>query len=140
MQWFFDREYSRLDKWAENGHSAREMIEKATQMVVDDLLTVRPFIPVLFEFISLSARNQAVGNVVRKSMYGFMERIEPVFADGIETGEFKDHNPRDLVLAYGALIEGTILVWSYDLKNLNFPEIMSNSMKIFLDGIMKEKN
>jgi AcrR family transcriptional regulator len=137
MQWFFRLEYSLIDKIALEELSARETIEKVTQLVVDDLISMRPFIPVLFEFISLSARNKTVGRVVRESMYGFMDRIEPVFKRGIENGEFKDNLiPHDLVLAYGALIEGTILVWSYDLNNFNFAEALSSSERIFLDGIM----
>ncbi len=135
LEWFFDREYSRFDKWTEENYSAREMLEMAARMVVDDLLSIRPFMPVMLEFISQSSRNQTVGAVVQKSMYGFLEKIIPIFERGIEGGEFKNENPSQFAYAYGAIIEGTILIWSYDLKKIDFAELLHNSMRIFLDGI-----
>ncbi|MFN2146293.1 MAG: TetR/AcrR family transcriptional regulator, partial [Anaerolineales bacterium] len=129
LEWFFGREYSRFDKWVEENHSVREVLEMVTQMVVDDLMSIRPFMPVMFEFISQSSRNQTVGAVVQKSMYGFLEKITPIFERGIENGEIKDVDPVQLAYAYGAIIEGTILIWSYDLKKIDFADLMQNSMR-----------
>lgn len=137
MQWFFEREYSMMAKWLESDEPPRVILEKTAQMVIDDLVSVRAFVPILFEFISLSFRNSAVGEVVRENMYGFFERLEPVFQAGIDNGVFEDKDARNMALAYGALIEGSIMIWSYDPKGLDFESMTLSSIKIFLDGITK---
>jgi AcrR family transcriptional regulator len=138
LQWFFEREYSKMGEWIEAGVSPREILNRTTQLVIDDLLSLRLFMPVMFEFISLSFRNQTVGKVVRESLYGFIEKLTPIFQDGIDSGVFIDEDARDLVYAYGALVEGSILVWSYDMNAINFEQMTKKSVGLYLDGITKK--
>ena len=139
LEWFFQKEYSNFEKLGEGEISARGKIEKVTQTFLDGLLAIRPFIPVMYEFFSLSARNPRVGEAIRNSLYGFMEQIQPVFEKGVENREFKNLDPESLVFTYGALIEGTLLIWSCDVEKIDLRETLTNSLKIFFDGIMKEK-
>lgn len=138
LQWFFEREYSKMDEWVKAGASPREILDRTTQQVIEDLLSLKMFMPVLFEFISLSFRNQTVGKVVRESMYGFIDKLTPVFQDGIDSGVFIKEDARDLVFAYGALIEGSILVWSYDINTIDFAQMTQKSVGLYLDGITKK--
>lgn len=138
LQWFFEREYSKMDEWVKAGASPREILDRTTLQVIEDLLSLKMFMPVLFEFISLSFRNQTVGKVVRESMYGFIDKLTPVFQDGIDSGVFIEEDARDLVFAYGALIEGSILVWSYDINTIDFAQMTQKSVGLYLDGITKK--
>lgn len=138
LQWFFEREYSVLESWLESEESPREIVYKTGQMVVSDLFSLKIFIPVMYEFIALSFRNPTVGNVIRKNLYEFVDRMELVFQKGIDLGEFDDKGTREMVLAFGALLEGSILIWSYDLNNVDLESIVNSSTLIFLDGISKK--
>lgn len=138
LQWFFEREYSNLESWLTSEESPSEIVNKTGQMVVNDLLSLKIFIPVMYEFIALSFRNPIVGDVIRKNLYEFIERMELVFQKGIDLGEFADKGTKEMVLAFGALLEGSILIWSYDLKNVDLEAIVNSSTQIFLDGITKD--
>ena len=137
LQWFFEREYSKLSEWIEAGASPRVILDRTTQLVIEDLLSLRLFMPVMFEFISLSFRNQTVGKVVRESLYAFIEKLTPIFQEGIDSGVFIEEDARDLVFAYGSLMEGSILVWSYDMNAIDFEHMTKKSVGLFLDGITK---
>jgi len=41
----------------------------------------------------------------------------------------------DVAMAFGSIIEGSILLWSYDMNNVDFRALITNSVSIFLDGI-----
>ena len=139
LQWFFEREYSVLESWLESDVSPRDIVIKTGQMVVTDLLALKIFIPVMYEFIALSFRDTTVGNVIRKNLHEFIERMELVFQKGIDLSEFEDKGAKEMVLAFGALLEGSILIWSYDLKKVDLEAIVNSSTKIFLDGITIDK-
>lgn len=138
LQWFFESEYSKIEEWSSTGVDTREILDRTAEMVIEDVHKIRMFMPVMFEFISLSFRNQTVGKALRESLYGFIDNLTPVFKAGVDAGTFVKTDPRDLVFAFGSLIEGSILVWSYDMKNIDFAEMTRTSVQLYLDGISKK--
>ena len=138
LQWFFESEYSKIEEWSSTGVDTREILDRTAEMVIEDVHKIRMFMPVMFEFISLSFRNQTVGKALRESLYGFIDNLTPVFKAGVDAGTFVKTDPRDLVFAFGSLIEGSILVWSYDMKNIDFAEMTRTSVQLYLDGITKK--
>ena len=138
LQWFFESEYSKIEEWISTGVDTREILDRTAEMVIEDVHKIRMFMPVMFEFISLSFRNQTVGKALRESLYGFIDNLTPVFKAGVDAGTFVKTDPRDLVFAFGSLIEGSILVWSYDMKNIDFAEMTRTSVQLYLDGITKK--
>ena len=138
LQWFFEREYSKIDEWADSGLPPRAILDQTTQLVIDDLLSIHRFMPVMFEFISLSFRNQTVGKAVRESLHSFIDKLAPIFQEGIDSGAFIGGDPRDLAFAYGALVEGSIMVWSYDMQAIDFERMTKTNVNLLLDGITKK--
>ncbi|HAY83412.1 MAG TPA: hypothetical protein DCY42_00425 [Chloroflexi bacterium] len=137
---FFDREFSKIEAWSIRDVSARDLLQKLVDMLVEDLLLEKQFMPILYEFWAMSFRNPTVGKFIRESMYRYLDLLVPLVQRGIDTGEFRDLAARDIAMALGAIIEGSILLWSYDLDNLDFQKLISNSVSIFLDGIQDTSN
>jgi AcrR family transcriptional regulator len=137
MTSFFDREFSRIEEWASKEESSRNLLQNLVNMIVEDLLSVKPFMSILYEFWAMSFRNRTVGKFIRESMHRYLDLIVPVVQRGIDQGEFKELDARDVAMALGAILEGSILLWSYDLNNIDFKSLITNSVTIFLDGIEK---
>ena len=136
---FFDREFSIVEEWVNNADSARNILQDLSNLVVKDLVSVKPFMPIMHKFWAISQRNNTAGKVIRDSMHRYIEMIVPIIQRGIDEGEFKDLDALDLAMAYGAIIEGSILLWSYDMNNLDFQKLITQSVTIFLDGIENPK-
>jgi len=132
---FFDREFSKIEEWVAHEDSARNVLQKLINLVVDDLLSFKPYMSILYEFWAMSFRNESVAAFIREYMHRYLDMIVPVVQRGIDTGEFRDLNAADVAMAFGAMIEGSILLWSYDLDQVDFQELVTNSVTIFLDGI-----
>jgi len=131
----FEREIVTVAEYAGKGNSAREALEKMGDLISSDLIATKPFISIIYEFWAMSFRNKAIGKVIRDFLWQYVELFVPVFERGVENGEFRELDPRDTAMAFGAILEGSILVWSYDMDNLDFKHLISSSIKIFLDGI-----
>lgn len=131
----FEREISTISEYTIQGESARDTLEKMAELVSEDLIKMRPFISIMYEFWAMSFRNKAIGNVIRDFLWRYVEVFIPVFERGVQNGEFKQLDPKDTAVAFGTVIEGSILVWSYDMDNLDFKHLMESGVKIFLDGI-----
>lgn len=131
----FEREITAISEYAAQDSSARDLLAKMAILISEDLLKMKPFISIVYEFWAMSFRNKAIGNVIREFLWQYVEIFVPIFERGIEEGEFRLLDAKDTAMAFGAMIEGSILIWSYDMDNLDFRHLMKNSVDIFLDGI-----
>ena len=135
LESFFNREFSKMEEWLKQEGSGKALLSKLIDVFVEDMLTVEPFLAVLYEFWAMSFRNKRVKTFIRESMQRYLDLIAPVVKRGIDQGEFRDLNPHDVSVALGAMIEGSILLWSYDLDNVDFRKMLTNNFSIFLNGI-----
>jgi AcrR family transcriptional regulator len=132
---FFDREFSKIEEWVMQDDSARNLLQSLIDLIVEDLLSVKPFMSILYEFWAMSFRNKRIGKFIRESMHRYLDLIIPVVQRGIDQGEFKALDATDVAMAFGSIIEGSILLWSYDMNNVDFRALITKSVSIFLDGI-----
>jgi AcrR family transcriptional regulator len=132
---FFEVEMAVIRGLSVEGRTTREVLEEVNQLVVKDLTRIKVFMPILFEFISMTFRNKEAQKVVRDSLNSYIEILEPIIQTGIDRGDLREMDAHDAALAYGALLEGTILLWSYDLENYDFADLVGRTMNVFLDGI-----
>jgi hypothetical protein len=72
---------------------------------------------------------------LKKYINRYVDLLEPIIQHGIDSGEFRQVDVREVAIAMGAMIEGTLLLWVYD-KTLVKPEHHIHSgMKLLLEGI-----
>ncbi|MEJ2759148.1 MAG: TetR/AcrR family transcriptional regulator, partial [Anaerolineales bacterium] len=131
----FEREITTISEYVTHDSSAKGALARVATLISEDLLQMKPFISIVYEFWAMSFRNKAIGNVIREFLWQYVEIFVPIFERGIEDGEFRSLDAKDTAMAFGAMIEGSILIWSYDMDNLDFKQLMKNSVTIFLDGI-----
>lgn len=136
---FFNREFLMIEEWAVQEVSARALMQNLTSLIVEDLLSFKPFMSILYEFWAMSFRNEQVGDVIRQSMHQYLDLLVPIVQSGIDREEFRNLDAMDVAMAFGALFEGSILLWSYDLDNVDLRAMITNSVTIFLDGIENQK-
>jgi len=93
------------------------------------------FMPVTYEFLALAFRNKLVQKAIKQYMNSYVSLLDPMIQAGINSGEFKQVNPRDVSAAVGAIIEGTVLLWVYDHNLIDPGENIRTSINLLLDGV-----
>jgi TetR/AcrR family fatty acid metabolism transcriptional regulator len=94
--------------------------------------------PVIYEFYSLAFRNQAVRGVMKEYLRTFVTIIEPIVQHGMDQGEFRSGDARQIALAFGAQLEGTLLLWAYDPETMQVEEQLRLGAALVLKGLASQ--
>jgi len=63
--------------------------------------------------------------------------VTPIIQQGIDKGEFKEADASEIAITFGALLEGTILIWVYDSDLVDLEKNLRASIKLLMEGIIK---
>ncbi len=130
----FQREFRRLENLNQVAETATEVIWKITEVLTKEILGLLRLVPIVYQFLALAFRNKYVQKALKKYINRYLDILIPIIQRGIDSGEFRQVDAREVAVAMGAIMEGTLLLWVYD-KSLIDPEYHIHSgMKLLLEG------
>ncbi len=130
-------EVSRIRGLAAAAGTARQRLMSLTGSVTREIELIERFMPITFEFYSLAFRNRAVKKTFEGFFRIFVEGIQKVIEQGIERGEFRKVDAREIAVALTASIEGTLLLWVFEPRLVHREAQMSLAVDLILRGIEK---
>lgn len=131
----FQREFKMFDEIDLSTMSATETVNHFVDTVAKDIRLMLRLMPIAYEFLALAFRNKTVQKALKVYVNRYMDILVPIIENGIASGEFKEVDPKEVAIAMGAVLEGTILIWVYD-KSLVDPEVNIHSgMRLLLEGV-----
>jgi AcrR family transcriptional regulator len=133
---FFQQEFDFIARLSEDeSKTAQDKMASLTSVVLDDIVKMEFAMPIFFEFWSMSFRKKPVRKIFQKYMEKYVKLVVPLVEEGIAAGDFREGDAYDISMAYGALIEGSMVIWSYDPENVDLRALLSKNAEIFLDGL-----
>ncbi len=133
----FQREFSQLEKMKNEDTGAAEMITRLTELVIQDILSMLRLIPIFFNFLALAFRSKYVKKALEKYINRYLEIFIPIIERGIVSGEFRPMDASEAAIAGSAIIEGTILLWTYDSRIIDPEHHIRSGMSLLLEGMKK---
>jgi AcrR family transcriptional regulator len=131
----FQREFRQLENLDQETTSATEAIWKITDLLTKEILGLLRLVPIVYQFLALAFRNKYVQKALKKYINRYLDILVPIIQRGIDSGEFRQVDAREVAIAMGAMMEGTLLLWVYD-KSIVEPEYHIHSgMKLLLEGV-----
>jgi len=131
----FQREFRAFDEMDFSKMSSTEIVNRFVDTVAKDIKLMLRLMPIAYEFLALAFRNKTVQKALKVYVNRYMDILVPIIQRGIDSGEFKQVDAKEVAIAMGAVLEGTILIWVYD-KSLVDPEVhIRSGMKILLEGV-----
>ena len=131
----FQREFRVFGEMDYSEKSATETISIFVDTIAKDIKLMLRLMPIAYEFLALAFRNKTVQKALKVYVNRYMDVLVPIIENGIASGEFKEVDPKEVAIAMGAILEGTILIWVYD-KSLVDPEVnIRSGIKLLLDGV-----
>lgn len=131
----FDWETAHMREIIASDVSAPRKIEALIEITVQDLGKMKPLMPILFEFWSLSLRKESVNQAIKRYYQRFLNLIESVIQQGIAVGDFRQVDVARASIMFGAVFEGTMLMWAYFPDRVDFEEQFKITLDIFLQGL-----
>ena len=131
----FQREFKTFDELDYSKMSSTEIVNHFVDTIAKDIKLMLRLMPIAYEFLALAFRNKTVQKALKVYVNRYMNILVPIIENGIASGEFKEVDPKEVAIAMGAVLEGTILMWVYD-KSLVDPEVhIRSGMKLLLEGV-----
>ena len=141
---FLDRELQALEKIQQAKGPTAERIQDFVNLVVADIQNLKYFSSISFEFYAMALRSKRIQKLFTEYFNRFKEVITPIIEQGIREGEFRNVNSLEVVVAIGALIEGTILLYAFDPVAIDIEKYVNSGMNLILNGLLangsKESN
>lgn len=133
----FQREFKAFENIDVSTMSAAEAIWLFIDTVTKDIKYMLRLMPIAYEFLALAFRNKHVQGALKIYVNRYMSILIPIIQKGIDDGEFRPVDAREVAIAAGAILEGTILIWVYD-KSLVDPERhIRSGMELLLEGVAR---
>ena len=105
----FGVEFRKMQALPVEGQTARAGLEKFLDIFLQDLRGTIKIAPVIYEFYALAFRNATIRQVMHGYLHRFVTVLEPIVQHGIDSGEFVSGNARQITIAIGSAMEGTML-------------------------------
>ncbi|MBN2146273.1 MAG: TetR/AcrR family transcriptional regulator [Anaerolineales bacterium] len=131
----FGAEFHKLQSLSIEGQTARACLESFLEIFIADLQGMLKVAPVIYEFYALAFRNATVRRVMQEYLGRFVAILEPIVQHGMENGEFIAGDARQVTVAIGAALEGTLLLWAYAPDLVQPEQQLRLSMKLILEGL-----
>ena len=131
----FQREFRAFENLDLATISASEAIWAFVETTAKDIKMMMRLLPITYEFMGLAFRNKFVQKTFKTYLNHYLDLLIPIIQQGIDSGEFRPADPKEVAIAMGAVLEGTLLLWVYD-NSLIEPEIhLRSGMKLLLEGV-----
>jgi AcrR family transcriptional regulator len=131
----FQREFRVFENLDLTSMSATEAIWNFAETTSKDVKMMMRLLPITYEFMGLAFRNKLVQKAFKTYLNHYLNILIPIIQHGIDIGEFRPADPKEIAIAMGAILEGTLLLWVYD-NSLIEPEIhLRSGMKLLLEGV-----
>ena len=131
----FQREFRQMEKLAVADKTARACIEEFTDLATRDVSAMLRLLPIFYQFLALAFRNKYVQHALKQYLNSFLDILIPIIQRGIDCGEFRAVDAREVALAAGAIFEGTILLWIYDKTAVDPVRNIHSSIRLLMDGV-----
>lgn len=136
----FQREFTQFEKLDLDEQSAVDTVWKLTDRLATDILRMLRLIPIVYQFLALAFRNKYVQTALKKYINRYLDILVPIIQRGIDSGEFRPMDAREVAITMGAVIEGTLLLWVYDKGLIDPAHHIQTGMKLLLEGVQARPN
>jgi AcrR family transcriptional regulator len=131
----FRREFRVFENLDYTSMSATDAVWAFVETTAKDVKMMMRLLPITYEFMGLAFRNKFVQKTFKTYLNHYLDILIPIIQHGIDSGEFRPADAKEVAIAMGAILEGTLLLWVYD-NSLIEPEIhLRSGMKLLLEGV-----
>jgi len=134
----FQREFRAFENLDFASMSAADAIWTFVETTSKDVRIMTRLLPITYEFMGLAFRNKLVQKAFKAYLNRYMDILIPIIQHGIDAGEFRPAGAKEIALAMGAILEGTLLLWVYDSSLVEPEKHLRSGMKLLLEGVLSQ--
>ena len=138
---FLERELEDFKRISQGEGPIPDRFRTMMTMLASEMEKVSGLMPIIYEYYALAAREKTIRKMVDKYISSYIDLLENLIKEGVDRGELKEVQTRDVALSLVALMEGCMLIWVLMIYNERKPDLgklFLTSMDLVLDGLRSE--
>lgn len=135
LERIFSGVFKQIDQPRDEHISASEAITQFSEEAIRDYKIMVRILPLAYEFLALAFRNKTVQKALSMYLRQYMAALVPIIQRGIDSGEFRPVDAKDVAIATGSILEGTVLLWVYDSSLVDIEHHIRTGMQLLVTGI-----
>ncbi len=136
MTTFFSSGMPELKQLVNSSGSASAKLRDFLELAVAETNKMMQFRPVVQELYVLALRDKTVKKLAKKEFEGYHKMLESIITRGIDQGEFKKVEPHQVANSILSLMEGTILIWSLGIRNIEIGTQIRNGVNSLIAAMI----
>lgn len=136
----FQREFSQFGNLKPEKESAVDTIDQLTDMLVNDIARMLRLIPIVYQFVAHAFRKKYVQIALKKYVNRYLDILVPIIQRGIDSGEFRAVDAREVAIAMGAVLDGTLRLWVYDKSLVDPATHIRTGIKLLMAGVQAHRS
>ncbi|MCA9936645.1 MAG: TetR/AcrR family transcriptional regulator [Ardenticatenaceae bacterium] len=134
----FERDFTEMENLDVTGMTAVAAIWQFVAFATAETSAMLHLLPIAYEYLSLAFRNETVQAALKQYFNQYLDILLPLIQHGINTGEFRQVDAKEIAIAIGAIFEGTIILWVYDKSLVDPIQNTRTSLELLLEGILSK--
>jgi AcrR family transcriptional regulator len=132
---FYQQAFTSLPQISSSPQTVTERIKSSFKDVSVNMVRIGELVPITFEFISESARNNTIRDLIRQYYQMNESMLAAMIQEGIERGEFKQVDAHHMSIILGATFEGLVLMQAIHPEWVDWESLADQVVDSFLYGI-----
>ena len=115
--------------------TARDRLLRFADQSARQVAAIMRLVPITFEFYTMAFRNKPIRKVINEFFATYFENIKEVIDQGITAGEFRKTDPAQAAVTIGAVLEGALLLWMFDLRPVDLATQIRSGVETVVRGL-----
>ncbi len=115
--------------------TASSRINNLLEFSIEEVERMMRFRPFMHELYVLASRNKTIRKLAKRDLDTYCSVLETIIRQGIEQGEFHRVDPHKVAVAIVGLIEGSILLWSLGITDVDIEKHLLWSVNMMVDAL-----
>lgn len=135
MNTFFSTGMDEFKEILDSPAPASVQIGGFLDLVVSEMKKMMHIRPVIQELYVLALRDRTVKKITKKEFETYHTMLESIIRKGIRQGEFRNVEPHQMANSILSLIEGTIVIWSIGVRDIDVEQQVINGVNFLISSI-----
>jgi len=115
--------------------TASSRINNLLEFSIEEVERMIRFRPVMHELYVLASRNKTIRKLAKRDLDAYCSILEAIVQQGIDQEEFHRADPHKVAVAIVGLVEGTILLWSLGITEIDLEKHLLWSVNLIIDAL-----
>jgi AcrR family transcriptional regulator len=137
-EWYFNQMMGEMMGMVQQAPTATEQIRTLSSLFVEMMDIEETLLNVFFDFYAETRHDEEVTAAVREMMTPFIDAIADIIADGVDSGEFRPVDARNVAVTYMAAGDGLFLYRTILAEQFDWRSVAEFFSEMFLASLAPE--